>query len=210
MNRTAVLLTAALLGAASARAEISGRYVEARTASVFAGACHYNGELVTRGRDAVLAFRVDAGEASGQALSGLAALAVLSAPENLAEPSTARRSFLVIDEAATDAQAAALADVLRSRYAAVLGDVVAVKRAPVRFTENGGRIEVSAGPYAALSVTPMPDRACCKMPHLVWYEPLVPLAERRVGYTTRAESSGGDRFSPWSDAGENTAFVGSF
>jgi len=26
---------------------IKGDYVEARTASVFAGACHYNGELVT-------------------------------------------------------------------------------------------------------------------------------------------------------------------
>src|SRR5678815_4830331 len=32
-----------------------GDYVEVRTASVFAGACHYNGEVVTTGRDAKMA-----------------------------------------------------------------------------------------------------------------------------------------------------------
>ena len=37
--------------------KIAGDYVEARTASVFAGACHYNGELVTTGRDAIMAWR---------------------------------------------------------------------------------------------------------------------------------------------------------
>ena len=35
--------------------EPAGTYVEARTASVFAGACHYNSELVTAGREALLA-----------------------------------------------------------------------------------------------------------------------------------------------------------
>ena len=40
----------------NASSTIVGDYVEARTASVFAGACHYNGELVTTGRDAIMAW----------------------------------------------------------------------------------------------------------------------------------------------------------
>lgn len=39
----------------AASTRIVGDYVEARTASVFAGACHYNGELVTTGHEAVAA-----------------------------------------------------------------------------------------------------------------------------------------------------------
>jgi hypothetical protein len=67
---------------------------------------------------------------------------------------------------------------------------------------------VDAPGYAKLVVKALPDRACCKMPHLVWYEPLVPLQDRRVGYTVEAKSQGADGFQPWTDAGENTAFYG--
>ena len=35
----------------AADVKVKGDYVEARTARVFAGACHYNGELTTTGRD---------------------------------------------------------------------------------------------------------------------------------------------------------------
>ncbi|HEY4330472.1 MAG TPA: hypothetical protein VGN88_12105, partial [Phycisphaerae bacterium] len=35
---------------------ITGDYVEARTASVFCGACHYNSEILCAGRDGVMAW----------------------------------------------------------------------------------------------------------------------------------------------------------
>jgi hypothetical protein len=69
MTRTRVFSALALLacaGAAStgllqnsspvASSKITGDYIEARTAAVFAGACHYNGELVTTGHDAIMAW----------------------------------------------------------------------------------------------------------------------------------------------------------
>ena len=37
---------------------IKGDYVEVRTASVFAGACHFNGEVTTTGRDALMAWNI--------------------------------------------------------------------------------------------------------------------------------------------------------
>ena len=57
------LLGTSAIGAFAAPAasnHITGDYVEARTASVFAGACHYNGELTTTGREAELAWHVRA------------------------------------------------------------------------------------------------------------------------------------------------------
>src|SRR5947209_10295061 len=188
---------------------IRGDYVEARTASVFAGACHYNGEVTTTGRDALLAWNVAAGSWDGVNLSGVRALAVVSADVNVSDTPAARRSELIVDSAATDAQSAALVKAFKSVYTSALGDVVSVRRAPVVFRHDGRAYWVGAL-GAALNVEAMPDNLCCRMPQLVWYEPLVPLAGRKVGYTRKATYSGGAVGDPWERAGENGAFYGSF
>jgi hypothetical protein len=198
---TLIAGTAATAGAQ----QINGRYVEARTAAVMAGACHYNGELVTRGRDAILAFKIEGGKSGAVDLTGVNALAIVTSDENLSQ-GAARRSVLVIDAAADDVRAAAAAEALRARYATTFG-TVEVRRAPVRFVEQDGHLTVDAPGYASMSVQALADRPCCKMPHTVWYEPLVPLADRQVGYTEKAQSAA---FIPWMDAGENTAFHGRF
>jgi hypothetical protein len=209
--KTALLYSLALAAVpASAGDSLSGRYVEVRTAAVFAGACHYNGEVVTRGQDAVLAFRIESGTWGGVDLAGGTAVAIVSSDINLGRPNGQRRSLLVVDGAASDAESRALATALQARYADALGDVFAVKRAPLRFDETDGVFTIEAPGYARLSVEALADRACCKMPHLVWYEPLVALATKRVGRTVRVESTGASVFAPWTDAGENSAFYGSF
>src|SRR4051794_12082537 len=101
-------LAAVLLSGPAAASEVTGRYIEARTASVFAGACHYGGEVVTRGRDAVLGFAIDHGRADGVDLAGVRAMAVVSSDENLAAADAPRRSIVVVDRHATKAQTDAL------------------------------------------------------------------------------------------------------
>src|SRR2546423_439662 len=86
---------------------IAGDYVEARTASVFAGPCHYNGELTTTGRQAEMAWHVRDGAWNGVSLSGLSAVAAVTSKSNLKEETAARRSVLFIDSRATEEQAAA-------------------------------------------------------------------------------------------------------
>src|SRR5260221_9881429 len=85
-------------------ATIAGDYVEARTASVFAGACHYNGELTTTGRDAEIVWHVKSGSVQGVDMSGLTVVAAVSAGDNLKDDITGRRSVLYIDDRATGAQ----------------------------------------------------------------------------------------------------------
>jgi hypothetical protein len=188
---------------------VRGDYVEVRTASVFAGACHYNGELTTTGRDALLAWNVKSGSWNGVDLSGVRALAVVSADDNLAGAAK-RRSQLTIDSEVSYSQSVAMVKALQSRFAATLGEIVAVKQAPVSFLREGKNYSVASSGIATIEVESMPDDLCCRMPHLVWYEPLVPLSNRKVGHTKKASYYGDLIGEPWQRSGENGAFYGEF
>src|SRR4051812_25978560 len=85
---------------------VHGEYVEVRTASVFAGACHYNGERVTEGKSAVLAWKIEGGSFNGSDLSGVKVLAAVACDDNLAEAGASRKASIVVD-ADTDARAKA-------------------------------------------------------------------------------------------------------
>ena len=188
---------------------VVGDYVEARTASVFAGACHYNGERVTTGNQAVAAWHVTGGTWNGTDLAGVTAVAAVSSPSNLADPDPARSCELVVD-ARSAAQATAMADLLRSTCGGTLGRVAAVRRGAVTFRDDAHAYTVAADGFASMSVRPMPNNECCSQPHLVWYAPLTPLDGRKVGYTTVASYDAGTGGETWQRADENSAFYGSF
>lgn len=215
--RKTILTVAAMLVAVSAlvfssqaeNVSLRGDYVEVRTASVFAGACHFNGEVVTTGRDALMAWKVTSGKWQGVDLTGVRVIAIVSADANLAEGNAARRSEIVIDSQASRTQALAMVNALQEKYASSLGKVVAVRSAPVSFEREGSTYAVVTND-AAINVEAMPNDLCCKMPNLVWYTPLVGLENRKVGYTSKALYSGRVAGEPWSRSGENSAFYGSF
>jgi hypothetical protein len=206
------LAAAGLIAAAPAvpTATITGDYVEARSASVFAGACHYNGELVTDGREAIMAWNVASGSWNGVDLGGVRAAAMVAADANLADEHATRKSELVIDSAATAAQAAAFANAVQTRFHTTLGDILSVRRAAITFTHTSAGYTVQADHFIALSIQPMPNAECCKQPNLIWYQPLVPLSNRKVGYTTNAAYTAGTHGDAWQRSGENSAFYGNF
>jgi hypothetical protein len=196
----------------SSRAEnvsVRGDYVEVRTASVFAGACHYNGEVVTTGRDAMMAWNVTSGKWQGVDLSGVRAMAIVNSVSNLSEENAARQSEVIIDSSASTEQAQAMLSALKEKYASSLGKIVEVRNAPINFEHKDRTYAVKADD-ATINVEAMPNDLCCKMPNLVWYTPLVGLENRKVGYTTKASYAGRKVSDPWSRSGENSAFYGSF
>ena len=77
----ASLTGTATLNSQAETASVRGEYVEVRTASVFARACHYNGELTTAGRDALMAWNVKSGAWQGVDLTGVRAIAIVSGRE---------------------------------------------------------------------------------------------------------------------------------
>ena len=205
------MVSAALVSGSRAESVdlITGDYVEVRTASVFAGACHYNGELTTTGRDALLALRVKSGTWRGVDLAGVKALAVISSNVNLAETG-ARRSEMIVSDTATHAQTIALVDALKERNSNLLGRVISVSRAPLTFDHEHGSYAVAAPGRATIEVEAMPDDMCCRMPHLVWYQPLMSLEQRKVGYTKIAKYGGKHLTESWERTGENSSFYGTF
>jgi hypothetical protein len=141
------LSTLTLATLAAKPATITGTYVEARTAEVFAGACVMNGEAATTGREALLAWKVDRGEVNGVALDGLAVVAALASDTNLGiheigGESTPARAAIYVDARATAAQRKALVAMVKSLSGNLIGSVVQETAAPIRFVDNGHTIDV--------------------------------------------------------------------
>ena len=204
-----VAASCVVLSSSAENVSLRGDYVEVRTASVFAGACHYNGEVTTTGRDAMMAWSVTSGKWQGVDLAGVRAVAIVSSDANLAENDVAKQSEILIDNSASRTQALAFLHALEEKYAASLGKVVAVRYTPVTFDHQNKSFNVTAG-EATMNVHAMPNDLCCKMPNLVWYKPLVGLENRKVGYTLNATYSGKSVGEPWERSGENSAFYGTF
>src|SRR5580658_5277208 len=153
----------ALIPSSNQKAEAppAGDYVEARTASVFAGPCHYNGELVTTGDDAIMAWNFTTGQWHGTDISGVRVMAVVSSDSNLSDPTAARKCELLIDSSATPSQATAVVSAILSKDAATLGNVTAIHRAPVKFQHAEDEYVVEAVGFGSINVQAMPDMACC-------------------------------------------------
>jgi hypothetical protein len=196
----------------------SGRFLEARTAAVFAGGCHYNAELVNRGESALLAFAFEGGSWQGVLLAGRVAVLVLDADRNLTLEGARRRSFLYLDPEAGPACEAALLDLFRSRWSSLLGELAGVRRVPLELRLEELAYALCLPGIAALEGVPLPDRACCSMPGSIWYrpfceeDPATRTAGVRVGNSALQRYADPDRpASPrWSWLGQNDALLGSF
>jgi hypothetical protein len=215
MRKVLFVLSAAVIAVSSmvfgSRAEnvsVRGDYVEVRTASVFAGACHYNGEVTTDGREAMMAWNVTSGKWQGVDLTGVKVMAIVSSEVNLGEKNGARKSEIVIDSPSR-AQSLAMLNAIKEKYSASLGNIVKVRNASISFVREGKTFAVAADD-ATINVEAMPNDLCCRMPNLVWYTPMIGLENRKVGYTTNANYTGNSVSEHWNRSGENSAFYGSF
>src|SRR5689334_18034406 len=165
-----VALCALVFSSQAENVSLRGDYVEVGTASVFAGACHFNGEVVTTGREAMMAWNVTSGKWQGIDLTGVRVLAIVSSDANLAEANAARQSEIVIDSSASQAQSLAMLNAIKANYAGSLGNIVKGRNAPITCVREGKTLSVAAD-EAKMNVEAMPNDLCCRMPNLVWYTP---------------------------------------
>src|SRR5206468_4908959 len=69
--------------APASAAELTGKYVEARTCDVYTAPCFANAEMNLAGKHAVMGWRVDQGAVDGVKLDGLSVVAVVAASDTL-------------------------------------------------------------------------------------------------------------------------------
>ncbi len=219
MRNTAVTLAAFVLAAAGLTASggstsITGDYVEARTAEVFAGGCIVGSEGEGAGREAILAWRVGRGQVNGVSLDGLSIVAVVSGDNNLgthevggASP-TKVRSAIRVDARATAAQRDALVAMARKLAPAMLGDVIELKAVPISFTRSVDRLAVTAGEASLDVATRMDHSPTCGA--IQWFTPLAATTQSALGHTTSEAWSGSSLGTQWSMGDKRASFYGAF
>ena len=214
------LVAAAIVGLASvsmlagSNGTISGEYVEARTAEVFAGGCIMNSEAETMGRQAVMAWKVDRGSYQGVALDGLAVVAAVNGDRNLGmremggEAPENVQAAIVVDARATDAQRDALVAMARELSRSVIDDVVSVKSAEITYRADKDRIAIAA-PEVQLTVNKQltHDPSCGAMQ---WFRPLTTIQQGSLGVAEAHAFSGTSLGSKWSDPNKRSAFFAKF
>lgn len=215
MKSISVLTTLALtliagFAFATETPSVQGEYIEARSASVYVGACHYGAEFVEGGKEATLVWHIQSGSWNDVSLEDLTVVAVVSAKSNLATDTETRKSVLYMDPSTTVAQRAALRDLLITKNADVLGEVVTTQTAAVEFTKVGTKYDVTVGEVLALSANRYPC-VNCTQPHQIWYEPLTAIQNAIVGKSEVYRYKDTHLPVVWQQGGTaNNVFVGSF
>lgn len=195
---------------ATETAAVQGEYIEARSASVYVGACHFGAEFVEGGKEATLVWNIHRGSWNNVSLDGLTAVAVVSAKNNLAIDTKTRKSVLYVDTKATPEQRAALSNMLATKRADVLGKVVATPIAPITFTKKGTKYDVTVGEVLSLAANRYPC-VHCTQPHQIWYEPLTEIQNAIVGKSEIYRYKDKHLSVNWQQGdAANNVFVGSF
>ena len=198
---------------AAGPASVTGTYVEARTAEVFAGACVMNGEAATTGREALLAWKIDRGQVNGVSLDGLAVVAALAGETNLGiheigGESTPARAAIYVDARANAAQRKALVSMVRSLSGGLIGSVVQESAAPIQFSENGHQVTVATEAMKLAVNKHLNHEASCG--NKQWFNPLTRVDSAEMGTTDQNEFSAGILNTKWSDPNKRSSFFGTF
>ena len=196
-------------------ARLTGEYVEARTAEVFAGGCIMNSEAETMGRQAVMAWRITTGSFKGVAIDGLTVIAAVAGDRNLGmremggEAPTAVKAIITVDPRATAAQRDALVALVRELSGGLITQVVRVDTAPVRFATSPTYVEVSASDTLLLTVNKdmKHDPSCGAMQ---WFKPFTQMAQSSMGVAETHSFSGNGLGTKWSAPDKRSAFWGTF
>ncbi len=207
----AILLLSAGTAMAASSTQIAGEYVEARSNHVYTCGCLYSGEMVTGGREAILAWSFEGGSYKGTTLEGVRALAVLSGEDNLSIQGIPRQAVLYLDGVGSAEQEDAVVSLIKQRYPGAVGQILAVKMAPVIFRKAPGRVDVEVPGVARVSerTAVLPEDAHRGATR--WYDPFIPLTEATLAATTLYDYQGVDFSKQWQepDAGI-TGYFGRF
>lgn len=194
---------------------VRGQYVEARTCDVFTGSCFANADTGLTGKNAVMAWKVEAGTVGGVKLDGLGVLAVVAAPETLGlKQSAPAKAVVIVDQKATPEQRAALVKFVIAQTAGLVGEVVAVRPAAFDLVicncdgEGCATLKAGAVKVTTRCINASHDKGCAN--ETTMYPPLAKGVAAKAAVAAEHTYTGKDLDETWTDPGRRGAFVGSF
>ncbi len=216
MKKFFVLLAALLLAAPVFAQQISGDYVETRSADVYTGPCFANGEAGLTGNEAILAWHVRQGAWNGVALDGLTIAAAVRAKNTLGDPygnPYPARAVLLVDEQATPQQQAALVAFARHMGGRLLENVERVIAAPVTLEvshAHHGSSLLHAGRFVVVQTRAISQADDICGNETTYYPPLTATAHHMPAVAATDQYQGPALGETWSNHGKRSAFVGTF
>lgn len=213
------LLIASFTLASSASAQqISGDYIETRSADVYTGQCFANGEVNLVGNEAIMGWRVNKGSWDGVTLDGLSAVAVVRAKATLGDPYAdpyPAKSVLVIDDQASAQQKTALVNFVRHMTGKLTDNVEKVISAPVdlavvRNHERHGSALLRAGNFVTVQTRGLNEHDHICGNEETFYPPLTKTTHAMPVVAMRDEYQGPALNDTWALSGKRSAFIGTF
>lgn len=213
-----LLASVLLLSSFALAQQISGDYIETRSADVYTGQCFANGEVNLVGNEAIMGWRVEKGSWNGVPLDGMNVVAVVRAKATLGDPYAnpyPAKSVLVVDVEANAQQRQALVDFVRQQTGKLTDNVEQVIYAPidlavVRNQEHHGMALLRAGNFVTVQTRGINghDHICGN--EETFYPPLTQTAMAMPAVAEKDQYSGPGLDDTWSNSGKRSAFVGTF
>ena len=215
---TAISLTVLMMASTGKAQQISGDYIETRSADVWTGPCVANGEINLAGNQAILAWRINKGTWDGVPLDGLAVVGVVKAAATLGDefnnPYPAK-VVMIVDERASSDQRNALVGFAKKMSGELLKDVIRVEVAPIEMSVSHadghyGKTVLRAGNIAGIETRLLngKDHLCGN--EEIYYQPLAEMSHAMPAVAELDQFSGEGLGVVWKSHGRRSAFVGSF
>jgi hypothetical protein len=198
--------------------QISGQYVETRSADVYTGACVANGEVNLVGDQAILAWQVKQGSWQGVALNGLSVVGVVKAAATLGNPYTdpyPAKAVMIVDQRASLEQQKALVSFAQEMAGDLLKNIVKIEVAPISLEVHHDKGHYSKVLMKAGNLAGIETRAIAAKDHLcgneeTFYQPLAAMTHAMPAVAELDQYNGPGLGVSWTTSGKRSAFVGSF
>jgi hypothetical protein len=209
--------TAVQVHAANKVADINakGTYVEARTCDVWTGPCFANADFNIGGKQGVMGWRIDKGQAGDVSLDGLSVVAVVCAGNTLGlEQRSPAKAVLIVDSRANQAQREALVRFAQQQGGQLLQNVVKVHAESISIhgcpCKKNACFELDAR-IAKLTTRCLDgehDKICGN--EFAFYPPLASNVKASPAGVVEHSFRGNGLGETWGDSDRRAAYVGSF
>jgi uncharacterized protein DUF1326 len=210
------LALAALAVPAVAADSVTGTYLESRTCQVYTGPCFANAEMGLTGKEAVMAWNIEAGKKDNVELAGLSVVMVVSGNETLGfrgiDDPRELKSAIIVDAKASAKQREALIALAKEHSGRAGKEVVRIDSAPIEMSLDSVELrgELKAGDAVKLTTRKAKPGDCICSNEVQFYPPLADLNRFAAGVSIEAEYKGRGLGTAWSMPESRSAYMGEF
>jgi hypothetical protein len=193
----------------------NGMYIEARTCDVWTGPCFANADFNLGGKQGVMAWCIEKGQAGDVSLDGLSVVAVVSAANTLGlEQRSPAKAVIIVDSKANLAQREALVRFAQQQGGQLLANVVKVHAQPIKIDACACKSNACAEVDATIAklktrcINAEHDKVCGN--EYAFYPPLANNVKAIPAGVVEHSFRGTGLGATWSDTDRRAGYVGSF